>query len=361
MTSRIQSFRRRYTGEFVQIRAELHPNEKQFVILWDDICHAFPGLTHVYNGTILIPRARDSNLKQIEPHCIFYKEGKEFEILVKGESCISQPIASRDKVVQSPAPLPNNIAEQRPDIITSLTDLLRNHATDSHIPYSLPGSALASPVEQSFPWEKDEDSFSFPEDAVDITFQSLNVSTENDASFEVNNELTISSNSNIFMTNEDHPSVPISKSSIFLELPNSQSNEAKELEEANLEQQSNETTNQNDTDIGVMPGDTHENEQKIARRTNSNELCSVKMSTDLSLNDSNSSINESTINNVQGSELAVRGGQREATKDAFQDHAVSTEVSICNITNEGLQQQGDNISNINPSTSAMQHISRPIL
>ncbi|KAF9911578.1 hypothetical protein EC991_003042 [Linnemannia zychae] len=79
---RFQSFRRGLDSRIVNIEAFYHEDTGQHLVDWDDILEAFPNISCIMNGPNLVPRARDSRRKFIEPRCIKYHHGVALEVVV---------------------------------------------------------------------------------------------------------------------------------------------------------------------------------------------------------------------------------------------------------------------------------------
>lgn len=58
----------------VEVFAEFHPDSKQYVVFWDNICEALPGVNLLTDGSTVINNARGLDSHYIEPRCIIYQE-----------------------------------------------------------------------------------------------------------------------------------------------------------------------------------------------------------------------------------------------------------------------------------------------
>ncbi|KAF9922891.1 hypothetical protein FBU30_006988 [Linnemannia zychae] len=159
MTFHFQSFRHRTTSEVVQIQAHLHPKVQQLVILWRDIHAAFPGIANVYYGT----------------------EGKELEITVKEESHYYQPFLLRGHTVNPSGP-PINIFPKQGDMSMTVLPVNTISSTDKNITQGVSSPTSMNSVEQSIkPLAIDDgNSFNYPEEVTQNSFQVLDIPTEND-------------------------------------------------------------------------------------------------------------------------------------------------------------------------------------
>ncbi|KAK3844306.1 MAG: hypothetical protein J3R72DRAFT_419503 [Linnemannia gamsii] len=81
--SPLQSLQRGPKGRILQVEAHYHPQSRQYVVLWGDILEAIPDATKVVHGTVVVTRARDADLRYIEPRCIKYQPGKVLVVVVE--------------------------------------------------------------------------------------------------------------------------------------------------------------------------------------------------------------------------------------------------------------------------------------
>ncbi|KAG0247924.1 hypothetical protein BGZ95_008338, partial [Linnemannia exigua] len=56
----LQSFQHGPNGRVLKIKARLHHDTQQHVVLWDDILEAFPDAKIVLNDDVVVTRARDA-------------------------------------------------------------------------------------------------------------------------------------------------------------------------------------------------------------------------------------------------------------------------------------------------------------
>ncbi|KAK3840922.1 MAG: hypothetical protein J3R72DRAFT_446647, partial [Linnemannia gamsii] len=114
--SPLQSLQRGPQGRILHVEAYYHPQSRQYVVLWDDILEVFPDATNVLHGTVAATRARDENLRFIEPRCIKYQPGRVLVVIVREEltpalgTSASNPLpagknsSSSNQTIQPPPP-----------------------------------------------------------------------------------------------------------------------------------------------------------------------------------------------------------------------------------------------------------------
>ncbi|KAG0217867.1 hypothetical protein BGX33_009299 [Mortierella sp. NVP41] len=102
-----QSFRRGPDSRVVKIETYFHEETGQHLVDWDDVTDAFPNVTCVMNGPIVVSRAKDSRRKAIEPRCIKYHHDIVLEVVIG--DVFSPEVDS----ILSPPPIPRTAT---PDI-----------------------------------------------------------------------------------------------------------------------------------------------------------------------------------------------------------------------------------------------------
>ncbi|KAK3844355.1 MAG: hypothetical protein J3R72DRAFT_438699 [Linnemannia gamsii] len=105
---RFQSFRRGIESRTINIEAYYHEDTGQHLVDWDDILEAFPNTTCIMDGPNLVPRARDSRRKFIEPRCIKYQHGVPLEVVgdvfSRGAESASSPIPPSSSIARTATP-----------------------------------------------------------------------------------------------------------------------------------------------------------------------------------------------------------------------------------------------------------------
>ncbi|KAF9915939.1 hypothetical protein FBU30_001615, partial [Linnemannia zychae] len=164
----LQSFRQRANNQIIQIKTRIHPNIQQSVILWQDICGAFPEALQVYDGTEYIAPECDSDLHPIEPQCILYHEDKVLEVVVKEVPYFPYPLPSREYFTGSSIPV---------DIFTEYCEvLMTNESTTLSSPS--PVSMNQTDSSQLLDPEDNVTSTCYSEMSIENSFQVLDVSME---------------------------------------------------------------------------------------------------------------------------------------------------------------------------------------
>ncbi|KAF9105840.1 hypothetical protein BGX29_011243 [Mortierella sp. GBA35] len=117
-----QSFRRGPDSRVVKIETYFHEETGQHLVDWDDVTDAFPNVTCVMNGPIVVSRAKDSRRKAIEPRCIKYHHDIVLEVVIG--DVFSPEVDS----ILSPPPIPRTAT---PDIQLNVNSTFIHARTDS--------------------------------------------------------------------------------------------------------------------------------------------------------------------------------------------------------------------------------------
>ncbi|KAI8357417.1 hypothetical protein B0O80DRAFT_287627 [Mortierella sp. GBAus27b] len=67
----------------VHVQARRDPKTGEYIVLWRDIQHAFPGLDHVRDGSIVVSFATDDNFEFLEPKRIEYLAGAVLDVVLR--------------------------------------------------------------------------------------------------------------------------------------------------------------------------------------------------------------------------------------------------------------------------------------